>query len=246
MKKLLLIVGLAGVLAVPSLFASMDVTLYQDTAKYSYGNGGEFRAVGDAGLNAVVSFGSYSTATSGTLASGQQYFQTFCTEELEYFSPGSPYIVSSIGNNALYNGSGGPSGVPITMGVAYLYSQFAAGTLGSYNYAYGAGRVASAGNLQQAIWYLLGEYGDGAQLTGAALADLNAVTGTGKLFTSSTDWYTAANGAFGVKDMVVSYAGYAQDQLVIVPEPTTVLAGALLLLPFGASTLRMFRKTRTA
>ena len=31
-----------------------------------------------------------------------------------------------------------------------------------------------------------------------------------------------------------------------VPEPTTVLAGALLLLPFGVSTLRMLRKSRTA
>jgi hypothetical protein len=31
-----------------------------------------------------------------------------------------------------------------------------------------------------------------------------------------------------------------------VPEPTTMVAGAMLLLPFGASTLRMFRKTRTA
>ena len=31
-----------------------------------------------------------------------------------------------------------------------------------------------------------------------------------------------------------------------VPEPTTMLAGALLLLPFGASTLRILRKTRTA
>jgi hypothetical protein len=31
-----------------------------------------------------------------------------------------------------------------------------------------------------------------------------------------------------------------------VPEPTTMVAGALLLLPFGASTLRMFRKSRTA
>ena len=31
-----------------------------------------------------------------------------------------------------------------------------------------------------------------------------------------------------------------------VPEPTTMLAGALLLLPFGASTLRMLRKNRTA
>jgi hypothetical protein len=31
-----------------------------------------------------------------------------------------------------------------------------------------------------------------------------------------------------------------------VPEPTTMIAGALLLLPFGASTLRMLRKSRTA
>ncbi|MGD0351650.1 MAG: hypothetical protein ABSB84_15250 [Verrucomicrobiota bacterium] len=32
----------------------------------------------------------------------------------------------------------------------------------------------------------------------------------------------------------------------VVPEPTTMIAGALLLLPFGASTLRLLRKTRTA
>ncbi len=31
-----------------------------------------------------------------------------------------------------------------------------------------------------------------------------------------------------------------------VPEPTTLLAGALLLLPFGASTMRIFRKNRAA
>jgi F0F1-type ATP synthase assembly protein I len=29
-----------------------------------------------------------------------------------------------------------------------------------------------------------------------------------------------------------------------VPEPTTMIAGALLLLPFGASTLRILRKSR--
>jgi hypothetical protein len=30
----------------------------------------------------------------------------------------------------------------------------------------------------------------------------------------------------------------------VIPEPTTVIAGALLLLPFAASTLRMVRKNR--
>jgi hypothetical protein len=33
---------------------------------------------------------------------------------------------------------------------------------------------------------------------------------------------------------------------VVVPEPTTIIAGALLLVPFGVSTLRVLRKTRAA
>ncbi len=35
-------------------------------------------------------------------------------------------------------------------------------------------------------------------------------------------------------------------ELAAVPEPTTLIAGALLLLPFGANTLRRLRKNRTA
>ena len=41
-------------------------------------------------------------------------------------------------------------------------------------------------------------------------------------------------------------SGSLDVQLTVVPEPTTMIAGALLLLPFGASTLRILRKTRTA
>ena len=40
--------------------------------------------------------------------------------------------------------------------------------------------------------------------------------------------------------------GTTWADVVPVPEPTTVVAGALLLLPFGASTLRMLRKSRKA
>ena len=235
MKKLYMVLSLTGAMATLNLFASMSVTLYQDGGNYSYGNGGEFRAVGDAGLDGVVNWGAYSAATSG----GQQYFQTFCTETSEYFSPGNTYPVTSIGNNALYNGTANP--VPITLGVAYLYSQFAAGTLGGYDYNYGSGRVASAGTLQQAIWYLLGEYSDGAQLAGFALADLQ------NSGIAQANWTAAANGAYGVADMVLGTPGAAQDQLVmVVPEPTTIIAGALLLLPFGASTLRILRKRSMA
>ena len=38
----------------------------------------------------------------------------------------------------------------------------------------------------------------------------------------------------------------SEIELQIVPEPTTMIAGALLLLPFGASTLRILRKKQTA
>ena len=74
---------MASVMAAPNMFASMNVTLYQDTGNYSFGNGGEFRAVGDAGLNGAVDWSAYSpnTAVSGA------YFQTFCTEELEVLQP---------------------------------------------------------------------------------------------------------------------------------------------------------------
>jgi len=248
MKKFCIILSLAGVMAVPNLFASLSVTLYQDTSNFSDNNygGGEFRAVGNSGLDSVVNWGAYTAATSGT-TSGQQYFQTFCTELQEEFYPGTSYNISSIGNNALYNNNGGTP-IPITLGVAYLYSQFAAGTLGGYDYTYGSGRVASAENLQYAIWTLLGESAIG--VTGAALADLKAVTGSGSgdIFATSADWYSAANGAYGVRDMVLGNPGQNQDQLVMdpVPEPTTMIAGALLLLPFGASTLRILRKRQTA
>lgn len=238
--------ALTGAMVVPQVFGAMTVKLDQDASQYSYGVGGEFRAVGNADLNSVINWSAYSSST----AVQDNYFQTFCTEQLETFSPGTTYTVSSIGDSALYNG-GGPPGVPITLGVAYLYSQFASGGLVTYgyDYTYGSGRVASAGNLQQAIWYLLGETGDGATLTGTALNALNAVTGNnlGDVFASSADWKQAANGAFGVMDMVVGNAGQHQDQLIIaVPEATTMFAALLLLLPLGASTLRIMRKNRMA
>ena len=42
----------------------------------------------------------------------------------------------------------------------------------------------------------------------------------------------------------IAYAGNVQTDALItaVPEPTTMIAGALLLLPFGASTLRVLRR----
>jgi len=54
--------------------------------------------------------------------------------------------------------------------------------------------------------------------------------------------YTAAG---GYNPTVIGGAAIT-DRGPVVPEPTTMIAGALLLLPFGASTLRILRKNRTA
>jgi hypothetical protein len=226
---------LAGVMAAPNLFASMSVTLYQGTGNYSFGNGGEFRAVGDAGLNAVVNWSAYSQGALNNTALSGQYFQTFCIEDTEYFSPGTKYD-AGISDNALYGMVGKYPGTPVTLGTAWLYSQFAAGTLSGYNYTYGTGRTPDAGTLQQAIWCFQGE----------AVGVNNGWVTTAETALASagfTDAFAAAKGAFGVEALNLGAPGQVQDQLVIVvPEPTTVLAGALLLLPFGASTLRILRK----
>lgn len=258
MNKTCMVLAVAGLMAAPKLFAAMSVTLMDDTPgmnssySYSQGDGGEFRAVGNSGLDSVVNWGAYSSATKGTVTAandgsswgygqglampGSEYFQTFCTELREDYTPGGLYPISSIGNAALNNNTGHP--VPITLGVAYLYSKFAAGTLGGYDYTYGAGRSATAGDLQSAIWILLSE-------TSGTLATWVSNDLTSGLGSNTSAWTQDANGAYGVEDMTLDNPGLAQDQLIMaVPESTTIIAGALLLLPLGASTFKILRKNR--
>ena len=47
-------------------------------------------------------------------------------------------------------------------------------------------------------------------------------------------------------DLVGLVSTDGQNYVVAVPEPTTMMAGALLLLPFGASALRIIRRNRLA
>jgi choice-of-anchor C domain-containing protein len=71
------------------------------------------------------------------------------------------------------------------------------------------------------------------------------------LWTTKTVDFVAGPGTSSLlsfKDTDGTPYGAALDNisLTAVPEPTTMIAGALLLLPFGASTLRFMRKTRVA
>ena len=97
--------------------------------------------------------------------------------------------------------------------------------------------------------------------TGAALSQANAAT-IGS-WTYIVDIANPATAFLPNGELAVFFGGYSDDNngagagnyeisgvmdltATPVPEPTTMIAGALLLLPFGASTLRRMRKTRTA
>jgi len=78
------------------------------------------------------------TYTSGTYA-GQTGIQTFCVEYQEYVSIPGNYQYD-LNPNAIKGGT--TTGDPISIGVGYLYSQFAQGILSGYNYTVGSGRNA--------------------------------------------------------------------------------------------------------
>ena len=165
---------------------------------YSYGDGGEFDA--------------------STTANGD--FVTFCVQSGVDFYPGTPY-----GYNLTQVDS---QGQPLTLGAAYLYSQFALGTLAGYDYADPVVRKADAGLLQAAIWGYQNQavpqgYGY-AQPTADADAFVALVQAQlGDRATQPSD------GAYGV-DIMQMYSGStpAQAQLAIAPEPSQVAAMVLL------------------
>jgi len=234
MRKLWVLVGLVGLLCAPALQAA---TVTVNRSPYSAGNGGEFQVVPNAGPGSL----SWVLPFYSPLARDATSFQTFCIETSEFFNPGATYN-ATISGNAMYGGQP-PNGDPISIGTAWLYSQFAAGTLANYDFNNnGVGRTVSAGALQDAIWWLEGEAGD----PGAGNTFRQAVIAA---YVNAAAAMVGANGAFGVRALNlwdVNTGAVVQDQLVIVPEPTTMIAGALLLLPFGVSTLRILRKKHTA
>jgi len=214
-------------------FGSLTVTLSQNA--YSSGSGGEFNAV----TTGASYLGDYSP--SAVVGSG---FETFCIDTSHNWYGGVTY------NYTLGSTTTATSGNQISSGTCYLYSQFAAGTLTGYNY--GAGRLTTAGELQNTLWALEGEISS----TGIFVSsnpfynDLIAAFGT----IASAEANAGANN-YGVQVMELSTAAgsVGQSQLVeiqalqsheasSVPEPSTVVAGVLLLVPLGVAIFRQPRR----
>lgn len=190
---------------------ALQVTM-QDTVS---GTSGFYQAAPSDGLQWVLGNYVLGKSTNGA------WFGTFCLETNEYFSPGSTYNVT-LNTYASYGGVGGATGNKdyICEATAYLYSQFAAGTLGG-GFVYGDS--ASTGALQNMIWWLEGEIA--TDQSANLLAPL--LTGKyGNLVNAQNSIYSGSD----VKVMILTDAagGRHQDQLVYVGVPDSGLTAVLL------------------
>lgn len=212
MKKLVLVLAVC-LLAGGSALANPSVHLTRKSGYYS-GSGGEFTLYPNADLQAI------------TIETDP--FSSFCLEKSEHVDIGAPYDVVVATEALLGGGNNGPTGPnggdaldPMT---AYLYTQFRAGVLDGYNYTAGAGRVASAGALQDVIWYIEHEVAMGWTDNDGSLQD--------KFYTAAVDAKWTDIGNVRVLNLYtpghVGEAGYyRQDQLTMVPVPGAFVLGSL-------------------
>jgi hypothetical protein len=194
MKKLVFILC-----AAVALFSVPQWALALDTVYVAPGYGSRQVGIG----------GEFTLTASGSLTGT---FQTFCIEQGEYLSSNATYnyVINSV---AVQGGVGGPDPDPISKGTAYLFYNFAKGTLAGYDYA----GTTTTQELQNALWYLEEEINDPG-----TNQFLTAVYGLyGGFAGASAD----AGGLFGVAALNLSKAGtpFAQDVLVVTPEPLTMI-----------------------
>jgi hypothetical protein len=251
MKKICFLISLSGLITVTAVQAQMQVTLTQNPPNfpYSYGRGGEFNALANASLLAVnPTLSGYSAATADATS-----FETFCVETMEDFNPGGTYNVDISQGIKFNNGQfSSPDGGALTLGAAWLYSQFAAGTLGGYDYSNDGGRQQSAGNLQNALWYLEGEISTPTDTLINSGADGTAFYNEA-LTAVGANINNASDGAYGVV-VLNMYApnqdgtdgAPAQDQLMVVPDYTIAVPEptSLALASLGGLGVLLLRRKR--
>jgi hypothetical protein len=160
--------------------------------------------------------------------SSNYQFNSFCIETNEFVSFGAPFKVGGIGSEAVLGGSGGPHPDPLDPRTAYLYYHFRMGDLIGYDYS-AAGRANSANLLQQAIWFIEQE-NLGVSNQFVTLAETAINTG---------QW--SGLGPVQIINLQYPDGRPAQDQLTLVPEPSTLLLLGAGLLGLGILGRKKFK-----
>ena len=126
----------------------------------------------------------------------------------------------------------GPMGAATAIDIEKLWAKY-------FTAAQADNTGVTAAALQVAIWetegggQVLGNGGPGYTVTESDGAGVSALV---------TTMLSALPGLTAEADLVAIVSPDGQSYVVAVPEPTTIIAGALLLLPFGASTFRILRR----
>ena len=203
MKRFISIMFLVVALVIMTVpVSAYDITVTREAGTFQEGfGGGEFTITPTVGGNS---------------------FQSFCLEENEHVSIGSSYFTSFQGG-AINGGVSGGNPDPISVGTAWLYNQFTTQVWEpglSYNYTPGSDRVASAGQLQNTIWWLEGapdNNGNGNTFGLAVIAKFGDEV-SAKL--DNTQYPVRVMNLWVNEDLT----GNAQDMLsTSVPEPTSLL-----------------------
>jgi hypothetical protein len=204
-----------------------SATIAFKKSPYQSGTGGEFWA-----RTTPVQVAGYSLEKNTRTADG--YFATFCLEKGEKLSYGGPQD-ATIAYGAWLGGLGGGSPDPVSIGTAYLYSQFATGQLDGYDYT-APGRIASASVLQECIWYLEDE--------------LNTISGNlfyDMVFAMFADPKADANGAYNTFAVNVTRNGLnRQDVLIYIPSSVPDGGMTLALLGLGLAGVGVASRRRLA
>ena len=243
--------------------SAAQITISGD-GDYRAGSGGEFNVraadASGAALLATADLGSYTTlngtvvgTANGTRMNagfgGQIGFETFCLEVNQFISLPGTYD-ASISLGARPGGVGGNGTIDlISIGTAYLYSQFAAGSLAGYTYVNGGSRSASAVMLQTAIWFLEDEISlSAAQI--AANVFLSGASGAITLYGTPTGvgvgGARADNNVFDVAALNLGGPpGFdKQDQLILFDNNFHVPDGGVTVMLLGMvlTGLRLMRR----
>ncbi len=199
---------------------------------------------------------------NGTLLGAGTVIHTLCTDLLGDLHAGYAYEMNTVnfsgqtGINPTWGATPADAAIAI-QNASYLYDNLKTSLLvggtaqdqAALQLAVWAALYDSSSTTPVANWGTVLANGSGARFTinGAASSDPGAVV----------EAINILNAYLGGANSPIDYKGYllkptdpsAQELLYCptpVPEPTTVLAGMLLLLPFGASTIRHIRRNKAA